>query len=1006
MGNKKKITSLSLLVLAQVVLFVLVYLATIALGAALVYIAFHASIWFILPFFQNFAPEIMRLGKLGIFILVGIVVGVVGLWAFIVAVGVYLVKPLFIFPKREKNYGREIKREDSPKLYDMIMETAEAVGVRKPKHIYVNHKVNACVFFNTGFWNIFFPARKNLAIGLGLFASTNVEEVRSVIAHEFGHFAQSSMRVGSILYVANKVITDLAYRRDKLDSLMLRWCLEAGIWGFWGKATQSVVIKFRNLVDALFRSQQRNFMKLSRQMEYDADAVACRLVGKETFTSAMCKIAQNAKAFDFYNTVLRNFLNQDQIVSDYWKGYILTIPNMKSMDFHISTYNQVVTSPDEEEVHSRVNVEEIWESHPSIHKRIEHAPDIESKHAKDPQSAWDLVSDTLKTQVSEAILNQAKEGHPSIKELNWENFKKTLSEKIEVSIFPKEVEAFFNRNILDVSEAESDANPINELNRKIILAYMHAISDMAALDALCKGKVPVKHFMYNGIDYNVGNVPIDEHRQYLESLTEQAKSIDGAVRAWALSKAKDRALIEAAYKAIFYGQSITDRISNDFLSVRQDMIKELNAANISGEEDFKILRNWLNSYEVALKDVLKSLKYRQIVPFMSKDEHAHIIDFLDAPRSFFSRINSEAVNHMFAVTDWIMRVHSNLIHAAKMVIINTLLDKALPDTDFLKFWFVEEQREGKSEGETSEAEGKEHVVIDSPHGQLNLAIPTDEEIDTIYYQEWFRHRMWEKFDSLERGQKFDYGLVATVPFKEEDGRITCTNKEDEKKFLAEIQEYYLFLKTRVIEDNREAISAAAAEGSVHALSRMAEVYISQDRYNLAFDSAIQGALAGDPDGIFMLGVLEEQGEERDHDLAVKLFKCAAVGGNMHALSKLGLIYAKGDGVEQDEARAAKLFERAAMQGNSLAEYNVGYMYLNGKGVDSDPERGLYWLYRAAKHGVEPAVNTIWQYYKSVGETDRYVDVVRKGAELGIDECRAELDLIMSTPHFYSATIPK
>ena len=133
MSHTKKITSLSLLVLAQVVLFVLVYLATIALGAGLVYLAFHASIWLIPPFFENVAPEIMRLGKLGILLLVGIIVGIVGLWTFIVAVGVYLVKPLFIFPKREKSYGKEMQREDSPKLYDMIMETAKAVGVRKPK---------------------------------------------------------------------------------------------------------------------------------------------------------------------------------------------------------------------------------------------------------------------------------------------------------------------------------------------------------------------------------------------------------------------------------------------------------------------------------------------------------------------------------------------------------------------------------------------------------------------------------------------------------------------------------------------------------------------------------------------------------------------------------------------------------------------------------------------------------------------------------------------------------
>ena len=120
MDRTKKITGLSILVLAQVVLFVLSYLAAIALGALLVYLAFHACVWLLPSFFVNVAPEIMRLGRLGFFLLVGIVVGLVGLWAFIVAVGIYLVKPLFIFPKRSKDYGYEIHREDSPKLFYVI----------------------------------------------------------------------------------------------------------------------------------------------------------------------------------------------------------------------------------------------------------------------------------------------------------------------------------------------------------------------------------------------------------------------------------------------------------------------------------------------------------------------------------------------------------------------------------------------------------------------------------------------------------------------------------------------------------------------------------------------------------------------------------------------------------------------------------------------------------------------------------------------------------------------
>ena len=1001
MDRTKKITGLSILVLAQVVFFVLVYLATIVLGAGLVYLAFHACVWLLPPFFENVATEIMRLGRLGFVLLAGIVIGIVGLWAFIVAVGIYLVKPLFIFPKRNKDYGREIMREDSPKLFELIADTAKKAGVRVPKHIYVSHEVNACVFFNTGFWNIFFPVRKNLAIGLGLFEATNTEEVKSIIAHEFGHFAQGSMRVGSVLYVANKVISDLAYRRDKLDTLMLRWCLQDGIWGFWGKVTQSVVIRFRNVVDAMFRSQQRNYMKLSRQMEYDADAVACNIVGSDVFISALCKTQKLSKSFEFYNRLLGNFVNQNQIVCDYWKGYALTVPKMAMFEEHTVSFDRMESIPESEESTSRVNIEEIWESHPSAKKRIDHAKSLNVK-LPIPSSTCpskDLIETSIWNEVSHELLKKIQDNNPEIKEISWTEFDEILNEKIDASIFPKEVESFFNRE-LTINESELINSPLSEENAVIISRYEQALHDESILKLLDNGKIPVERFRYNEIDYSVKEVPLKEHRHYTVDLRRMVERIDWSIRDEAIHKSSTDGLIEAAYDAISYSQSVTRNLKDDFLPVRDEMIKDLNEAKIAGEGDFEVLKNWLDSYETALKETLKALQYRKITPFMSREEHVHMMGFLDASRSFITGINSNAVNQMFAVTDWIMRVHDNLSHAAKMVVINTLLQKELPDIHFLQLWMknVQTESNASSEGNNEVNDGREHFAIESTHGTLHLTIPTDEEIDTVYYEEWFRYKLWEKFDELERGTKFEFSLVATMPIKEEDGHVTYVRAEDEQKFQAEIRQYFRFLETHIQEPDWSAISDAAEKGDPHANTRMAELYLNQKRINLAFDSAMIGALAGDPEGLVILGVLEAEGVERHPDLAINLFKCAAEGGNTHALCKLGIAFAKGIGVEPNNERALKLFERSALQGNSAAQNNVGYMYLYGEGCEADSERGLYWLYKAANQGSVSAVNTIWQYYKSVDDIDNYVDVVRKGAMQGIEECVHELEIIRVSNH--------
>ena len=71
----------------------------------------------------------------------------------------------------------------------------------------------------------FFPIKKNLEIGLGLSDGTSVEEVKSIIAHEFGHFSQNSMKVGSTVYVTNTVLHDLIYAEDFWDRFVDKWCL-------------------------------------------------------------------------------------------------------------------------------------------------------------------------------------------------------------------------------------------------------------------------------------------------------------------------------------------------------------------------------------------------------------------------------------------------------------------------------------------------------------------------------------------------------------------------------------------------------------------------------------------------------------------------------------------------------------------------------------------------------------------------------------------------------------
>ena len=70
---------------------------------------------------------------------------------------------------------------------------------------------------------MFFPVRKNLQIGLGLVNIVSVSEFKAVMAHEFGHFSQRSMKVGSYVYNVNKVIFNMLYENESYQKLISGW---------------------------------------------------------------------------------------------------------------------------------------------------------------------------------------------------------------------------------------------------------------------------------------------------------------------------------------------------------------------------------------------------------------------------------------------------------------------------------------------------------------------------------------------------------------------------------------------------------------------------------------------------------------------------------------------------------------------------------------------------------------------------------------------------------------
>ena len=128
------------LVLLAILLFMVLYATMIAGAAYLMYFAFI------------YPMEVIN--KFTILFKLGSIAASVMLFAF-------TLKFLFKRHDMDNPLNVEITEAEQPKLFAFIRQLCQETGAPFPHKIYVNHEINAAVFYNSTILSLFMPVRKN-----------------------------------------------------------------------------------------------------------------------------------------------------------------------------------------------------------------------------------------------------------------------------------------------------------------------------------------------------------------------------------------------------------------------------------------------------------------------------------------------------------------------------------------------------------------------------------------------------------------------------------------------------------------------------------------------------------------------------------------------------------------------------------------------------------------------------------------------------------------------------
>lgn len=248
------------------VVLLFIYLFTLAL-----------LFWFVL----SSALGIVALGS-GFSIVVQVV------WILVLgSVFLALIKPLLL--SQEPDYGHfTLHPQQEPLLFDYVHKICDAVDAPFPTEIAVDPHVNASASFVVGP----FDKEMRLTIGLPLVRSLNTRQLTGVLAHEFGHFSQSSgMKLSYFVRSLDAWFSTAAYTHDRWDEQVYEWCHTWPPPLNWSMyLVRAAVWLGRKMLLLLTLLGHFFVARLLREMEFDADRYETRMVGSRTFAQTCRKL--------------------------------------------------------------------------------------------------------------------------------------------------------------------------------------------------------------------------------------------------------------------------------------------------------------------------------------------------------------------------------------------------------------------------------------------------------------------------------------------------------------------------------------------------------------------------------------------------------------------------------------------------------------------------------------------------------------------------------------------
>ncbi|WP_185212568.1 M48 family metalloprotease [Sphingobacterium mizutaii] len=426
----------------------------------------------------------------------------------------FLIKFIFATNKTDTSEFIEVTQEEQPELFAMIHQLVNEIKTDFPQKVFLTYNVNASVFYNSSFWSMFFPVRKNLQIGVGLINSLTNQELRAILAHEFGHFSQRSMKVGSYVYNVNNVIFNMLYNNESLRKMHENI---AGLSSYLALPLYISIFSIngiQKILQKLYDYININYLALSREMEFHADEIAANVAGSKAMADSLQRLSFANHSLESVISFYEKNHNQNWLPKDIYENQqVVNLFLAKKNNYEINNGFPMVPLDAESKYNkSKLNIENQWQSHPSTQDRIRAIAKMDIQVDYNNQSpAIELLKnkDNLFQKIKNHLFVNLNHQGP-IKQLDTLEFQQNFVKDFEKNDFDEMYNDFYffiNPIIEDFSKLDYHAEPISiselfsDHNRDLSFDLNSLLNDKQTLTDIKNKTYKIKSFDYDGVKY-------------------------------------------------------------------------------------------------------------------------------------------------------------------------------------------------------------------------------------------------------------------------------------------------------------------------------------------------------------------------------------------------------------------------------------------------------------------------------------------------------------------------